>query len=244
MNTIKRGVIMAAGEGRRLRPITLTTPKPLIPVGGKRLIDTGIQALRANGITEIYVVVGYKKECYQGLPKEYPGLTLIENPYYDTCNNISSAYVAREHLSDAILMEADFLLQEPNMLRPSFERSGYCALGVDKPNPEEWMLTVDERGKITGCATDGSSGNYQLYGVSMWSAEDGKRLAAHLEETFVVQGRRDIYWDRLPLFLYAGEYDLGIREIAYGDIHEIDTLEELAAVDGSYETYLEQAQAK
>ena len=93
MNKITRAIIMAAGKGTRMHPITETLPKPLIRVHGKRMIDTIIEALHENGIYEIYVVVGYLKEAFQNLPNEIKGITLIENPYFDTCNNISSLYV-------------------------------------------------------------------------------------------------------------------------------------------------------
>ena len=59
MSTVKRAVIMAAGLGNRMRPVTDTTPKPLIKVNGKIMIDTIVDALHENGIYEIYVVVGY-----------------------------------------------------------------------------------------------------------------------------------------------------------------------------------------
>ena len=88
MNKVKRAVIVAAGIGQRMRPLTLTTPKPLISVNGTRMIDSVIAALHANGITEIHVVVGWLKEAFASLPEQYPGLTLIENPYFDSCNNI------------------------------------------------------------------------------------------------------------------------------------------------------------
>ena len=55
---------MAAGLGNRMRPVTLTTPKPLVKVNGVRMIDTVIQGLHENGITEIYIVVGYLKEQF------------------------------------------------------------------------------------------------------------------------------------------------------------------------------------
>ena len=86
MSEVKNAIIMAAGMGNRMQPLTLETPKPLIKVNGSRMIDTSIRALHANGIYEIYVVVGYMKERFSCLEKEYPGIVLIENPYYDRCN--------------------------------------------------------------------------------------------------------------------------------------------------------------
>lgn len=64
MHKVERAIIMAAGLGNRMHPITLTTPKPLVKVNGIRMIDTVIQGLHQNGIHEIYVVVGYLKEQF------------------------------------------------------------------------------------------------------------------------------------------------------------------------------------
>ena len=70
MHRVKRAIIMAAGIGKRMQPVTLKIPKPMVRVNGVRMIDTVIQGLHANGIREIYVVVGYKKDQFKILEKE------------------------------------------------------------------------------------------------------------------------------------------------------------------------------
>ena len=80
MPKVERAIIMAAGLGNRMHPVTLTTPKPLVKVNRTRMIDTVIDGLHQNGIYEIYVVVGYLKEQFADLEKEYSGVKLIENP--------------------------------------------------------------------------------------------------------------------------------------------------------------------
>ena len=124
MHHVKRAIIMAAGKGERLLPLTNKTPKPLIEVNGRRMIETVIEALRENGISEIYIVVGYLKEQFGYLVEKYPGIRLIENPYYETSNNISSLYAARDHLEECIILDGDQIIYDPSILGPDFVRSG------------------------------------------------------------------------------------------------------------------------
>lgn len=230
---VKRAIIMAAGRGERMHPVTLTTPKPLVRVNGYRMIDTVIEALHKNGIYEIYVVVGYKQEQFLSLPQEYEGLVLIHNPYYETCNNISSLYMAREHLEDCIILDGDQIIYNPEILTPEFERSGYNAVWTEEPT-KEWLMTVNEDGIVTDCSRTGGTHGWQLYSISRWTAEDGARLRKHLETEFEERENRQIYWDDVAMFCHREEYSLGIREMHRGDIIEIDDMEELIAMDPTY----------
>lgn len=235
---VKRAVIMAAGIGKRLQPLTFEIPKPLVKVNGIRMIDTVIQGLRMNGIIEIYVVVGYLKEQFSSLLVQYPGLSLIENPYYDTCNNISSLYMAREKLEECIILDEDQFIYDSSVLSPQFTLSGYNAVWVDGET-DEWLMTVRD-GIVQSCSRTGGSCGWKLYSISRWTKEDGCRLRGHVETEFWDKKNRQIYWDDVVMFCYPKEYNLGIRVMKPSDVMEIDGLDELAAVDPSYKNIVKQ----
>ena len=169
---------------------------------------------------------------FKVLEGQYPGVHLIENPYFESCNNISSLYAAREHLEDCMILDGDQIIYKPSILSSEFDRSGYNAVWTNEET-REWLMQV-ENGIVVSCSRTGGNHGWQLYSISRWSAEDGRRLRRHLELEFEVKKNRQIYWDDVALFCHPEKYRLGIRPMEKGDIIEIDSLEELAAADPSY----------
>lgn len=226
MHQVRRAIIMAAGRGERLRPLTDRVPKPLIPVKGTPMIVSILEALRRNGIRETVIVTGYMAEAFEALREDYPEIRLVHNPLWAECNNISSMYAARRYLPEAIVLDGDQLVRNPEILAPSFARSGYNAVWTEGETGE-WLMTLGEDGIVTSCSRTGGRRGWQLYSVSRWSREDGARLANDVAEAFEA-GNRQIYWDDVPFFVHPEHYRLGVREMQAGDIIEFDTTEELS----------------
>lgn len=235
MHKVERAIILAAGMGKRMNPVTLRTPKPLVKVNGVRMIDTVIRGLHHNGITEIYIVVGYLKEQFQEILRKYEGITLIENPLYADSNNILSLYFARNYLENAIILDGDQIINNEDILRPEFAISGYNSVWTEKET-DEWLQTV-KNGVVTSCSRSGGKNGWQLYSISRWTRDDGRRLKKHLELEVEQKLNKQIYWDDVAMFCYPDEYQLGIFKMQESDVLEIDSLEELIKLDKSYKKY-------
>ena len=228
---VNRAILICAGIGSRLVPITLNTPKALIRVNGKRLIDNSLDALLAAGINEIYIIRGYLGEQFDQLLYKYPMIKFIDNPIYDVTNNISSILKANELVSNSYILEGDLLLYNPEIIKPYQYESNYIGMAInDKTN--EWVMET-ENNRVVNVTIGGESG-YQLYGVSYWTKEDGLRLASDIKEIIEEPGGKDLFFDMVPLFKRKADYKVYVREYNFGDIIEIDTFDELKQLDDSY----------
>lgn len=107
-------VILAAGEGTRLRPLTSTRPKPMLPVGGKMILEWGLEALAAGGVTKAVIVVGYKKEVISGFfGKEYEGIKIEYVEQKEQLGTAHAVSMAEGKVSgDFYVMNGDLLVSE------------------------------------------------------------------------------------------------------------------------------------
>lgn len=226
----KRAVFIAAGFGSRMVPVTLNTPKPLVRVNGKRIIDGLLDACLEAGITEIYIVRGYLGEQFDQLLYKYPMIKFLENPSYNEANNISSSVVARYLLSNAYVFEADLVISNPKIITKYHYTSDFLAIKKDRT--DDWCFDTEDgfivKEKVGGLDC------WQMVGISYWDEADGKKLAVDIPETFNQPGGKERYWEQVPLVFCKDNYKVAVRECQQEDIIEIDTFKELCAIDPTY----------
>ena len=228
---VRRAIFLAAGFGSRLVPITLNTPKPLVLVKGKRMIETLLDACAKAEIEEIIVVTGYLSEQFEVLLKKYPNIKFIKNEIYNEANNISSAYLVRDKFDNAYVLESDLYLYNQDLIRKYEYRSNFLGMKVDIT--DDWCFETKN-----GIITKQKIGGYnchQMYGISYYSESDSKQIEKDIEKVFVSPGGKEKYWEQVILDVCKNNYKIAVRECKKGDIIEIDTFNELKQIDSIYD---------
>ena len=228
---VKRAVFLAAGFGSRMVPLTFNTPKPLIKVHGKSMIETLLDACVKAEINEIYIVVGYLGEYFEVLKNKYKNITFIWNELYNDANNISSALVAKDYLCNAYVLEADLVLYNDKLIRKYEYDSNFLGMYVDRT--DDWCFET-KKGIITEEKVGGEN-CYQMVGISYYNEEDGKKLAEDIPAVFNMPGGKEKYWEQVQLVYKKNNYKIRIRECQKGDIVEIDSFRELKQIDKIYD---------
>lgn len=228
---VKRAVFLAAGFGSRLVPITFNTPKPLIRVNGTRMIDTLLDAVVAAGIPEIIIVRGYLGEQFDQLLYKYPNIKFFDNPDYNIANNIYSAYIVKEYLKNAYVLEADLILHDSSLIRKYEYESNF--LGVHVSRTDDWCFLTNNKSIIQGINLGGEE-CYQAIGISYWNEEDGEKLCSDVDAVYRSPGGKERFWEQVPLNYKKENYKVLIRECNSSDVTEIDTYQELQKEDSLY----------
>ncbi len=151
-----QAIILAAGSGTRLRPLTLTTPKCLIDVGGKTILARQLERLAAAGIHRVVIVTGFLAEDVTAHLQQQPPvgmeIRLAPNPDFATTGNCMSVLAARAQVDarGIVLCDGDVVLTGDALTRLTAERSP-SALLLDTETQlaeEEMKAELDDRGQV------------------------------------------------------------------------------------------------
>lgn len=226
---VDNAIIMAAGLSSRFAPISYEKPKALIEVKGEVLIERQICQLHDSGITDIIVVVGYKKEQFYYLKEKY-GVVIVENPEYQTRNNNSSIYAVRRYLKNSYICSADNYF-EANPFLQEVEESFYAAVYADGET-DEWCMETDGEDYITKVTVGGKNQWYML-GHVFWSQDFSKKFVLILEKIYKNENTQNKLWEDIYRENIT-QLKMKIKRYERNQIYEFDSLDELRKFDDKY----------
>jgi len=144
-----KAVILAAGEGKRLRPFTETLPKVMLPVANKPVLEYVIDAVKKSGVTEVIIVVGYKKEVIMEHLKNYKNIKIT---YVTQDKQLGTAHAllqARNHIKGPfIVLSGDNIIDQKSILNLIKDKSEYSMLIKENPQPSKYGVVFIEKGKL------------------------------------------------------------------------------------------------
>lgn len=131
-----KAIILSAGQGRRLLPLTENTPKCLLPVAGKPVLAWQIDALLAAGVEEVTIITGFQvaqiEELLQQRYAHHPKIKILFNPFYEVADNLASCWIARTEMdSDFLILNGDTVIETALLDKVLNSESAPITLSVD-----------------------------------------------------------------------------------------------------------------
>lgn len=151
-----KAIILSAGQGRRLLPLTESTPKCLLPVSDKPVVEWQIDALLEIGIDNITIISGFHVGAVEALLAEryaaYPNIDILFNPFYEVADNLASCWIAR-HLMDGdfLLLNGDTLIEPTLITQVLNSEPAPITLSVDYKDTydsDDMKVQTDENGWV------------------------------------------------------------------------------------------------
>ncbi len=218
----RRAVILAAGFGMRMVPIGREVPKALLKVKGEVLIERVIRQLRAAGVREIAVVVGFLKERFEYLIDDF-GVELIVNDRYASANNLHSLRRALGWVDNCYIVPCDLYLAE-NVFRR--RESGSWYMVSDREDPES-EVRVNRKNELIRLRETGAGNG--MIGIAYLTGGEAAAVRQRVAELAADPRYEGCFWEEA---LYRqGRMLLPARVVAGEQVVEINTYEQLRELD-------------
>ena len=199
-NRVTTALLLAAGSGNRLQPLTDSIPKCLIEINGRPILERLIDNLCDNGFKRLVIVVGYMHHCIRRFVNEYAGdltIEFITNPLYQTTNNIYSLWLARNKIQEL------FLLVESDLVFESSQLEGLLypnKIAISRMQP--WMngttITIDSLNRVQafGMGGNGYTEITRYKTVNIYSLSDSTwRKVVERLELHISSGKVNEYYE-------------------------------------------------
>ena len=209
----RRAVILAAGYGMRMVPVS-NTPKALLEVRGERLIERQIRQLQEAGVQNITAVVGYRKEQFEYLTDQY-GVKLVWNPDYAMLNNLHSLALVADRLENCYVLPCD-LWCDKNPFREK-ELCSWYAVSAEQDRKSD--VRLNRKGELVR-RTPAEAGS-RMVGIAYLCGDEAAGLRERLREMDADARYRGAFWEEA---LYSGDrMTVPARVFPAGNAVEINT---------------------
>ncbi|NOQ29638.1 MAG: NTP transferase domain-containing protein [Helicobacteraceae bacterium] len=137
-----KAIILAAGEGKRLRPLTNDRPKCMVEYNKKPIIDYILEVMKECSIDNIAIVNGYKKDILSAY-LDTKGITTYTNINYDKTNMVSTLFCAEEFMNDDLIISYADIIYTKEILKKLIVSDDDFSVVVDKEWKELWQIRMD-----------------------------------------------------------------------------------------------------
>ena len=240
LNKKMKAIILAAGLGTRLRPLTDEVPKCMISVNGIRIIDKQINNLHKHGITDIIIVGGYKADVLKKHLRIFPDITFIDNIHYAETNNMYSLYLALQEMGKAefLLMNADVYYDAhiiAGLLSPVNKERSMIACDGNGYMEESMKITLDGKGVVNHIGKKIAEEEYYAVSIDVYKLNElaATALFEEVKKIIEIQGDRNS-WTEVAL---DGIFDIVDFKpyVIEGRGFEIDNHEDLKRAEKLFE---------
>lgn len=222
-------VLLAAGLGTRLKPLTDNCPKSLLKISDNiSVIERTIEMINNICECEIIVVTGYKRIKFEEVLSKYSNCTIINNPFYRVTNSIASLWFAREYLNDEVIIYNSDVIIEGNLLKIVMETNSDAAVFYDSSiGMEADYKVVEQNDKVILMSNELSDFSGEYVGITRFNKYMAEELKTKIENMVSDELYNEWYETAIVNMIFENQFVIDAIDVAPLEWTEIDDINDL-----------------